>query len=69
MDNQGVADHPLALYHGRQSWWRVLGGAGGDGDDCEVEEGGDRVRSHPLDSKGDPGRTEGGDVGGCESEG
>lgn len=42
---------------------------GGDGGGCEVEEGGGRDHSPLLGSRGDPGQTEGGDVGGCESEG
>lgn len=41
----------------------------GDGGDREVEEGGGRDRSRLPDSRGDPAQTEGGDAGGCESEG
>lgn len=41
----------------------------GHGDGCEVEEGGDKDRSHLLDNRGDLGQTEGDDVGGCENEG
>lgn len=46
--------HPLTLCHGMSGWWTVWGGAGGDGGGCEVEEGGGRGCSRPLDSRGDP---------------
>lgn len=42
---------------------------GEGGGDCEVEGGGGRGRSRLLDSRGAPGKTQGGDAGGCESEG
>ncbi len=41
----------------------------GDGDGYGVEECGGRDQSHLLDSRGDLGQTEGGDVEGCGSEG
>lgn len=50
-------------------WWTVWGGVGGDDGGCEVEEGGGRGRSRPLDSRGDLMQTESGGGGGCESEG
>lgn len=40
-----------------------------DGGGCGEEEYGGRDHSHPLDSRAVLGQTEGGDGGGCESEG